>query len=153
MNKLNHGGINKALNNFRNILESLDDNFISASTIKDIIKSTDVTARKYVNALKETKVVESCYVSDPMNGQKSIRIKSKNTPITDDLLNMLRLYMYKKYVEKYKEAEPENYKHETLLGARVYTSNDSHWYVEKKKTGKNSPRGDSLSVAYLTASY
>ena len=153
MTKAFHGGVNKAINNFRLILESLDNDLIGALTIKDIIKSSDVTARKYVNVLKETNAVESCYVADPNNGQKSIRIKSKNTPITDDLLNMLRVHMFKKYVEKYQEAEPENYKQETAKGARVYTSNDRHWHIEKKKPGRVFVSGSSLSAVMLSANY
>ena len=37
--------------------------------------------------------------------------------------------------------------------AKTYTSNDRHWFIEKKKTGRQYPSGASLSAVMFSANY
>ena len=152
------GMINKVLRNFRIILENLDDNLIGSKEVVTLIKSSAVTARKYISILKDADVVEYRMVMNHQSRQHSIMIKTKHTPITDELLERLRSMLYIKYVGKYKEHEdnapeiPEIEFYQPKEGVTVVSSNDYHVKIDKK-TRRYSASGDSFSAAYFNAIY
>lgn len=165
---LGHGGSNRALRNFKTILENIQGEY-SPADIKQLINSTDVTARKYMNVLKECNAVEAFYANDPNNGNKTIRIKSNGTKVTDELLLSLREYMNKKYIKKYVDNKtndsgiPQGYEF-GKDGVYLMLSKPSAEIQKRiretevfdrfnRKSAKVHASGESLSAVMVTANY
>lgn len=147
-------GGGKVIKNMRTILERLDDSLFGTKEIKTLIESSEVTARKYINVLGESDLVKVTYVREPSNNQKSIRISTKNIEITEEVLNSLQQRMLKKFVSKYhlKGEDFEELNNQTSPGITVHSSNESHWYREKK-SNRNHASGASLSALSFAANY